>query len=169
MKAQISFVEYLVAFVIFITFVGYFALQILKFVPEYLNQIRSERVRAEAYQISEILVNDPGYPISWNIGNVQRLGLSDETKNLTNFLSANKINAVGDEMNPCKPGYDNIKKWLAAYDFDFSITLTRKSSTTEAILINCRPLATAARATNTTIRRTFSFDSGYGELIVQMW
>jgi hypothetical protein len=167
MKAQISFVEYLIAFVIFVTFVGYFSIQILKFVPEYLNQIRSERVRAEAYQVSEILINDPGYPINWNIGNVQRLGLSDETKNLTNFLSANKINAIGDEMNPCKPGYDNIKKWLAS-DYDFSITLTRKSPS-EAILINCHPSVTAARATNTTIRRAFSFDSGYGELIVQMW
>jgi hypothetical protein len=167
MKAQISFVEYLIAFVIFVTFVGYFSLQILKFVPEYLNQIKSERIRAEAYQISEILVNDPGYPISWSIDNVKRLGLSDETKNLINFLSANKINAIGDGINFCKPGYDNIKKWLAS-DYDFSIILTRKSPS-EAMLINCRPSVTAVRTINTTVRRIVSFDSSYGELIIQMW
>jgi len=167
MKAQISFVEYLVAFVIFVTFVGYFSFQILKFIPEYLNQIRSERIRAEAYQISEILINDPGYPSNWNIGNVKRLGLSDQTKNLTNFLSVNKINAIGDGTNFCKPGYDNVKKWLAS-DYDFSITLTRKSPS-EAILINCRPSIIAVRAINTTVRRIVSFDSSYGELIIQMW
>lgn len=167
MKGQISFVEYLVAFVIFVVFIGYFSLQIIKYVPEYLNQIRSERVRSEAYQISEILVNDPGYPLSWTVLTVQRLGLSDETRNLTNFLSLNKINAIGDGTNLCKPGYDNVKKWLAS-EFDFSITLTRKSPS-EIVLIDCRPSVTAVRAINTTIRRIVSFDSSYGELIVQMW
>lgn len=163
--------EYLIAFAIFVTFVGYFSFQILKFIPEYLNQIRSERIRAEAYQISEILVNDAGHPADWTLSNVQRLGFSDQTKNLTNFLSINKINAVGDGTVLCKPmnGYEDIKKWLAPNsDYDFSITLTRKSFP-ETVLINCRPSATAVRAVNITVRRIFSFDSGYGELIVQMW
>jgi hypothetical protein len=135
--------------------------------PEYLNQIRSEIIRSEAYQISEILVNDPGEPINWNVGNVKRLGLSDETKNLTNFLSLNKINAIGDGVNFCKPGYDSIKKWLAS-DNDFSIILIKKIPV-EQTLINCRPSTIAVRAINTTIRRIVSFDSSYGELIVQMW
>jgi hypothetical protein len=165
MKAQISFVEYLVAFVIFVTFVGYFSIQIMKFVPEYLNQIRDERIRSEAYQISEILIDDPGDPVNWNsFGDVKRFGLSDETKNLTNVLSSNKVSSFG---GGCTPGYDKIKELLSS-DFDFSITLIQKSPS-ETILINCRPAVVAVRAINTTIRRTVSFGSGYGELIVQMW
>lgn len=167
MKGQISFVEYLVAFTIFVVFVGYLSIQLLKFVPEYLNQITSERIRSEAYQISEILVNDPGYPIDWTAANVKRLGLSDETKNLTNALSLTKINQIGDGINLCKPGYDNVRKWLAS-DYNFTMILTRKSSP-EQVLINCRPTTFAVGGTNTTVRRIVSFDSSYGELIVQMW
>jgi hypothetical protein len=168
MKAQISFVEYLVAFTIFVGFFGYFYIQVLKFVPEYLNQIRTQRIRSEAYQISELLVNDPGDPINWHlVGTVRRLGLSDETKNLTNFLSLSKINAIGDGTNLCKPGYENVKKWLAS-DSDFSIIFTRKSPS-EATLINCRPSVTGVKAVNVTVRRIVFFGSGYGELIVQMW
>ncbi|MEM7825181.1 MAG: hypothetical protein QXO27_04380 [Candidatus Aenigmatarchaeota archaeon] len=168
MKAQISFVEYLVAFVIFVSFVGYFSFQLVRLIPEYLNQIRMQRIKSEAYQISELLMNDPGYPINWNVGNVQRLGLSDETKNLTNFLSLNKINAIGDGINLCKPGYENVKKWVGS-DYDFSIIFIRKSPAPELTLIGCRPSVTAVKAINVTIRRIAFFGSGYGELIVQMW
>ena len=167
MKAQISFVEYLVAFLIFITFIGYFSIQILKFVPEYLNQIRSERIRSEAYQISEILINDPGFPANWDTNpiNVQRLGFSDETKNITNFLSIDKLRLFG---GGCPgPGYNTVKELIAS-DFDFSIMFIEKSPT-ETVWVNCHPEAIIRSPINTTVRRIFYFDSGYGELIVQMW
>jgi len=168
MKGQISFVEFLVTTTVFISFIGYFSFQLINFYPLYLGEIRNERIRSEAYQISEILVDDPGYPMNWNVvGGVQRLGLSDETKNKTNVLSLNKITAIGDGTNLCKPGYDTVKKWLGSA-YDFSIVLTRKIPS-EMILINCRPPPSPLKAINTTVRRIVSFDSSYGELIVQMW
>lgn len=63
MKAQISFVEFIIAFSIFSVFVAYLFFRLLSFMPAYLNEIRSERVRSEAYQISELLINDPGEPM----------------------------------------------------------------------------------------------------------
>ncbi|MHA1744032.1 MAG: hypothetical protein ACTSV6_07260 [Candidatus Heimdallarchaeota archaeon] len=163
MKAQISFVEYLTAFIIFITFVGYFSVQLLKIVPGYIDQIRTERIRSEAYQISEILVNDPGEPLDWytDPSSTIRVGLSDETRNKTNFLSLAKINALDTE---CKKnsynGYYDVKRWLAS-DYDFSIILPGE--------IDCHPPSTAVKSVNVTLRRIVSFDSGYGELIIQMW
>lgn len=65
MKGQISFVEYLAALTIFITSVLYIAFQLISFIPQYLNQVNDERVRIDAYQISELLANDPGNPINW--------------------------------------------------------------------------------------------------------
>jgi len=65
MKGQLSFVEYLVSFLVFITFISYFFLRIINETPIFLNEIRNERIRAEAFQLSEILVNDPGEPINW--------------------------------------------------------------------------------------------------------
>jgi hypothetical protein len=145
----------------------------MNFYPVYLNEIRNERIRSESYQISEILTNDPGKPLRWyaDTNDVTRVGLSDETKNKTNVLSLVKINTFDSE---CKKnsynGYYNIKKWLAS-DYDLSITLIDKTYSSEGnVLINCHPPApTAVRAINTTVRRIVSFDSGYGELIIQMW
>jgi hypothetical protein len=155
MKGQISFVEFLVTTAVFISFIGYFSFQLINFYPLYLNEIRNERIRSEAYQISEILANDP------------RLGLSDETKNKTNLLSMNKINEIGDGTDLCKPGYDTVKERLGSA-YDFSIALTRKIPS-EMILINCHPPSSPLKAINITVRRIVSFDSSYGELIIQMW
>ncbi|MDI6798560.1 MAG: hypothetical protein QMD12_00985, partial [Candidatus Aenigmarchaeota archaeon] len=122
MKGQISFVEYLVSTTIFIAFTTYFFFNLVSLVPAYLNEIRSERVRSEAYQISEILVNDPGEPINWDLSNVKRLGFSDENFNKTNLLSENKINMIGPN---CIPGYDEVKK-LIGTDLDFMLVLIER-------------------------------------------
>ena len=65
MKAQISFVEYIVSFSIFSVFVAYLFFRLLSYMPAYLNELRGEKLRSEAYQLSEFLINDLGEPLSW--------------------------------------------------------------------------------------------------------
>jgi hypothetical protein len=65
MKGQFS-VEYIVSMTIFIGFVTYIIFSIWRFIPNYLSELRNERIRSEAYQISELLINDPGEPMDWN-------------------------------------------------------------------------------------------------------
>jgi len=169
MKGQISFVEYLVAMTIFITFSVYFFYYLMSFLPNYLNQLESERIRSEAYQISEMLINDPGEPTNWylNPNNAKRIGFSDENFNQTNLLSLDKINAIG---IACTIGYKKIKKLIGS-DLDFSIILRKKPSNN--VLLACVPLSSPTKVTNVTIRRIVSINTPagleLGELILQVW
>ena len=58
MKGQIS-IDYIIAIVIFIFFVIYFLFEITNIVPKFIGQIEEQEIRSKAYQISEILINDP--------------------------------------------------------------------------------------------------------------
>ena len=176
-KGQISFAEYLVALVVFISFVAYFSFQLLNFLPNYLTQIRSERVRSEGYQMSEILINDPGSPINWDrvpADQINRAGLNDETKNLTNYISAAKILQLKNLCN--NGGYSNIKRWLGS-DLDFSILITVYNSNTGApeifcppeVSCSCKPPSYSIRAVNSTIKRFATVDSNhFAEIILQV-
>lgn len=163
MKGQISFVEYIVSITIFITFSIFFFYSLLSFMPAYLNEIRNERVRSEAYQISELLINDPGYPIDWDLASIKRLGFSDEKFNKTNYLSESKINMIGSN---CVPGYDKVKD-LIGTDLDFTLILIDRNN--EQTIMYCSPTQIITRGINVTVRRIVAFDSSYGELILQMW
>ena len=168
-KAQISFAEYLVAIVVFVTFASYFSSQLITFIPSYLVQLRNERVRGEAYQMTEILLNDPGFPINWHAaGGTRRIGLNDETKNVTNLISANKISALKSQC--AGGGYSNVKRLLGT-DLDFSITITVININTglpEAVH-SCLPTAFVFRAINTTIKRFASINNThFAELVMQV-
>lgn len=165
MKAQISFVEFLVSLTVFIVFVGYFSTQIVNTVPVYLNQLRTESLRAEAFQVSEMLVNDPGYPINWPTSGAVRIGFSDETRNQTNYLSLQKIQAIGPN---CAPGYNTLTSLIGAA-YNFSLTIINDTNGNGGVLLSCSPSSIVARQVNVTIKRYVFFGSGYGELILQMW
>jgi hypothetical protein len=165
MKGQIS-IEYIIALILFIVFVLFFFVQLLNQQPIYMRELRSEIVRSEAYQLSEMLINDAGYPIDWTIANVQRIGLSSNL-NKTNFLSKSKISSIG---TSCNGGYTFIKNKIGAED-DFSLViwqLPRQAS--DNPLLSCFPSQIALRDINITIRRPVAFEGGgYGELVLQMW
>ena len=166
MKGQISFAEYLVAIVIFLSFVGYFSFQLLNFFPAYLTQVRNERVRSESYQLSELLINNPGYPIDWqsripsDVGSIKRLGLNDETQNVTDLVSTSKVNQF---ITLCRTyGYSKVKSLLDT-DGDFSviISIINSDSGTTSDILKCIALTPTSRAINTTIVRFAAINSSY--------
>jgi len=164
-KAQISFVEFIVSFSIFSVFVAYLFFRLLSFMPAYLNEIRSERVRSEAYQVSELLINDLGEPVEWQAGpddSIRRIGLSD-IANKTNFLSVDKVDRLEEE---CTDDYEEVRKWIGT-DFQFSIFIADKNG---VISVTCIPQIVIVRDINATVRRMVAFGpEDYGELIVNVW
>ncbi len=162
MKGQISFVEFLTAMLIFIGFVAYLSIQVLNFIPSYLAELKAERLRIEAFQISELLLNDPGHPINWNERNVVRIGLSDERMNKTNLLSSYKI---GNLSNMCSSSYSLVKQKLGS-EVDFSILITDLK--TGQVKVNCRPVE-GRGVFNVTVRRVAAYENGFLEVVVQVW
>jgi len=163
MKAQLS-IDYIVSLIVFILFGTYIFFQVTGYTPAYITQIETQRLRSEAYQISELLVNDPGEPLNWEVCGsacLERIGLSDYTKNKTNFLSRSKIDKF-DEICNQVDGYAIIKS-LIDTDRQFSIILNKADGET---LISCS--SSSIFKPKFEIRRIVTFDSSYGELIVQV-
>lgn len=165
MKAQISFVEFVTAITIFIGTAAYLSFQISSFLPNYLNEVKSQRLRSEAFQLSELLINDPGYPIDWyrvSFDNVRRVGLSDETKNKTNLISGLKLSSL----------FSNCSRLREKLDVDYSFLISFKNITGK-ITGTCISQAQPQRTINITMVRVVAYvednEIKYGELMVQVW
>jgi hypothetical protein len=166
MKAQISFVEFLVAIIIFLSSVTYIAFQISSLIPNYINEIKAERMRSEAFQLSELLINDPGNPANWyqDFDHAERLGLSDETRNKTNLLSGDKISKFNET---CFSSYLEVKKKLGI-DYNFSLVL--KDGKTGKIKINCSvPILPRYTRITRIVAYTENNEIKYGEMVLQAW
>lgn len=171
MKGQFS-VDYYVSIILFIVFVVYILFQLTRFLPTYINEVNDQRIKVEAYQISELLINDPGVPSNWEtlgqarIGEIKRIGLLDMTQNKTNLVSIAKVNSLNTTCGSVN-GYNAIRGAIVT-DYQFSILLIDK--TNGNILVSCFPPEQLVRATKIDFRRVVSMGLNlYGELILQLW
>jgi hypothetical protein len=168
MKGQLS-MEVIVCMAVFIIFVSYLFFQILGIKPFYIQQIKAERIRAEAYQISELLINDPGEPIDWTTTNVKRIGLLDHAYNLTNLISWLK---VGNLSSLCSSNYEVVREKIGVKDYQFSIIVNK---TDGGVPVLCYPPPQTIRGgfLNFTIERVVGINTGNnivpGKVIVGVW
>lgn len=174
MKGQIS-IDYYVSIAVFIFFIVYFLFQISNIVPTFKGQMEEQRMRLEAYQISEVLANDGGKPLQWAwqpIGNIERIGLSDHMANKTNLLNVSKIAAL-DEL--CESQGQQFLKTRMGTDLDFSVFVIDRRNNT--VMLDCLPPDTNAttgapllRGTSITAARMVAFNNNdFGEIKVQVW
>lgn len=165
MKGQLSF-DFYIGLIVFVTFVAYLIFEVMKITPTYLDKMREQRLYAEAYQISELLINDQGEPINWNVvGGTKRLGLSDSSRNVTNYISLSKAAAFN---NICNSDYTTTKALLGIPDnYQFSVYLVSKVDST--VPISCKSPQAIGRVRIVNMTRTVGFSSGYGELILLLW
>lgn len=175
MKGQVS-LDYYVALVVFIFFVVYFLFQVVNLVPNFLGLMEEQRMRSEAYQVSELLVNDVGSPANWDdelsLSNINRIGLSDENQDVTNLLSVSKINRL-DSL--CESEGQEFLRQKIQTDLQFSVFVIDR--TDDSVRLDCLPPDTNTttgapllRGFAVTMSRVVAFSDGdFGELKVQMW
>jgi hypothetical protein len=162
MKAQLSF-EYYASLTIFILFIAYVFFQIVTLTPQFEREVKNEIMRSEVYQISELLINDPGHPLDWPTKTVKRVGLSSNL-NKTNFISLEKVNSF---ETKCNQNYENIKN-LIGTEYYFSVDLIDITSGQK--LITCKPTQSIVTQSKISIVRLVAIDSNdIGELTVQLW
>lgn len=166
MKGQLS-IEVIVAMIIFIIFISYLFFEILKLRPIYLQEIKAEKIRAEAYQLSELLINDPGEPIDWNTANVKRIGLSDHIYNLTNLISWSKAQ----NLNSLCSNYELVREKVGIKDYQFSITVVNRDT---GYSIFCSPpQPRGISVINFTVKRIVGINQNNyiypGEVLIRVW
>lgn len=170
MKGQLT-IQYLASFIFFIGLIVYIYFAYSANIPMFIQEVEKEDVRSKAYQLSELLVNDPGHPVDWTSASVVRIGFSDHHSNKTNLILKSKI----DEFNNfnCNTNFEEVQEKLALNRsfsiFIFNITDDGSRAPT---LLECVPPTFPATTINATIKRIVAWnDSGtinLGELIVQM-
>ncbi len=152
-------------------FLGYVVFQLFQIIPQSSANLEEERVRIEAYQISELLVNDGGHPANWEtqpLASINRIGLSDSTKNVVNYLSRAKINRLLDVICPSVTGYQDVKGKLDI-KHEFSITFIEHTPLID-ITRTCESSAPTNKKTSFVINRIVSIDgTAFGELVVEVW
>ncbi len=162
LKGQMG-LEYYVSLVLFVMFVAYLVFQVLGISPQYMSELTNERIKSEAYQVSELLINDAGEPLNWYTSTPKRIGLSSN-ENRTNLLSQEKITALN---AACQSDYESVKR-LIDIDSDFSITLTNLVSGNK--LIDCQPPSSIIKKSKASITRIASLpDNSFAEITIQMW
>ena len=145
-----------------------------------MEEVEKEATRSRAYQLSELLINDPGEPKNWNQTSsndeIKRIGLSDETLNRQNLISSKKTGKLDNDFDCLDDGeYNQLREKLGLEDEYFSIIISEidiENNGNRIPIYTCIPSPSAIRSVNTTITRIIVInDTGElkpSELIVQM-
>ena len=182
MKSQIGF-EFYFSIMAFALVVIWVFLQVLRYYPTYLDEMKYEVLKSEAWQLSEILINDPGEPPNWeptptwqgkiiwwvnnvlNPNSIKRIGLNDETENKTNLISKIKAETFN---STCTLKPDWIQRWLDT-NYTFSVYLVDSDGN---VLISCKHLVPSRYVINVTrvvaIHDTQNNKINYGELTLEL-
>lgn len=176
-KGQFN-VEFFTVLILFVGFASYFSTKLMGIGPIYIKEANKAIVRAEAYRISEMIINNPGVPSDWDVlvdigedDQIKRIGLSDHLQNRTNLLSDDKINNIS-VLCDGSEGYEEIKSLIGA-EHDFLMMLTELTGELGELRIDCGSTEFGENAA--LIKRLVVFDSendgelDYGELVVQVW
>ena len=173
-KAQLT-IQYLASFIFFIGIVVLVYLAYSANIPRFVQDVEKENTYSKAYQLSEILVNNPGEPVDWTISplNVKRIGLSDEYWNKTNLISNRKVEELDNYVN-CNDNYiykrlqENLALNRSFSIFIFNIT----ENGDRKPLFDCTPSIFPKEAINVTVKRITAFNNagkiGLAEIIIQM-
>jgi len=166
-KGQLS-IDFYIALIVFLGSLAYITFQLFQIAPASSLNAKEETVKIEAYQISELLVNDGGHPNDWEtkpLSGIKRIGLLDTSVNLTNFLSSPKI----DRFKTICSNFNDVKVLLDVKD-ETSFSIIEHRTTGDTIDI-CNPVAVAGKKFSFNVSRTV-FISGTSyptEIIVEVW
>lgn len=154
-KGQLS-ADFYIALIVFLGFLAYIAFQLFQIVPASSANLKEETIRLDAYQISELLINDGGHPNDWEtkpLSEIKRIGLSDTTQNIANYLSSSKVA----RFKALCSNFNDIKNLLDIKDSE-SFTFIEHKPTGD-VVETCKSGAPIDRRTSFSVSRTI-FISG---------
>jgi len=176
MKGQLTS-EYLISFVIFIGLIAYTYFSYSSNIPRFIEEVRKENIRSEAFQLSELLVNNPGEPINWqSFPIIQRIGISDENFNKSNLISEDKINELNTRFDCNNPNDYTLFMSMLGANRNFSLIISEIDLTNgnRIPMYTCLSPTTFISPINITIQRIVAYNDSVSleikpaEVIIQM-
>ena len=177
LKGQLT-IQYLASFIFFLGLVIYIYFSYSANLPTFVEEVRKEDIRSKAFQLSEMLLNDPGKPKNWNQSStdIERLGFSDQHTNKNNLILKSKIDAFNSQFGDCSSSqqYEQVQEKLA-FNTSFSFLIFNVSEDgVRELLLNCAPPEFPKTSINATVKRTTALNNTetgeleLAEIIVQM-
>ena len=133
-------IEFIFSVMIFLTTITFVTFIIISNIPLFHREAVNEDLRARAYEISELLLVDKGYPENWDAPNIaaERLGLSGGGRY---NLSSDKITEL---KSMCQTSYENVKT-LLGHDYRNDVTIEIIDSGNNHLLECLPPVITTVR------------------------
>ena len=129
-------IEFILSIVVFLSVIIFVSFVISGNIPVFHRESLSEDARARAYQVSQLIIFDEGYPENWEPANVERIGLSTGEAYRISTTKINNLAAVCTDYNRLR--------LLLSQDLSSDIKISIVDSSGQSLL-NCGP------AVNTTI------------------
>ncbi|MDI6721618.1 MAG: hypothetical protein QMD85_04460 [Candidatus Aenigmarchaeota archaeon] len=152
-KGQINF-EFMLSVLVFLSITGFLTIQIINNVSAMRRALLLEDMKSSAYQISNILVFDKGYPEDWDENSVERIGLASGFYN----LSDEKISSLK-RLCESENGY---KKFLSVIGLGISkdVYLNISTNLGDTLALCAPPVVSTIRSTVHISRTSFAEGSG---------
>ena len=160
MKGQVNF-EFILSVVVFISIMSFITLQIINSVSSMRSELEVEDMKSSAYQISNLVMFDMGWPDNWNPDNVQRLGLSSGFYS----LDASKVSSLS-QICESEGGY---RKFLSLIGLEISkdVYLNISTASGETVVLCSPSVESQIRARVETVR-TSSMDGDIVKVVVRV-
>ena len=167
-KAQIS-LEYFVSLLIFVSLLTFVIFELRVITPDYLREVKTQTLRLETFQISELLINDAGEPDDWDERpppETLRVGLSN--LNSQDEISIAKIVEL-DSRCKSAGGYQNLYDWLGMQN-QFYLAIQDENGYLLNTRADCPPVPIIGRPTVMLITRVVTLDTGnFANLTLTVW
>ncbi len=163
----------MISFGIFVTLIAYIYISYTRSIPIFDEEVRKENIRSEAFQISELLINNPGEPSSWTSGDVVRIGLANNTANKQNLIALDKINELSNFDCAVASQYESLqKKTGTSRQLSLFILDINPVDGSRTPLYTCKSPVVQKAIINSTMRRIVAYNDGSlikaAEVIVQV-
>jgi len=178
LKGQLT-IQYLASFIFFIGLIIYIYFAYSANLPAFVEEVRKEDVRSKAFQLSEILLNDPGEPKNWNqsttYSELKRIGFADHDSNKNNLILKSKIDAFktrwgGSCGAPSK--FKEIQEKLGLNQLFSILIFNITEDGNRQLLLDCVPSNFPKTSINATVKRITALNNSgkieLAEIIVQM-
>lgn len=158
MKAVVD-IEFMVSLFMFLMSISFITYIIAGNLPRYHEEATINHLRSVAFQTSELLVFDSGYPTTWersaSMDEIRQIGLASSKKYV---LSREKLAWI--ETN-CKNRYAVIKdKLIPDQKLDMIISVTSGS-----FLFRCSPPSTSSTKDSVSVTRYGVLDTNPQEIV----
>ena len=164
-KKGVLDIEFMISIMVFLTAITFVSFSPVSNIPKLHQESLSQDIKSKAFQISEILMFDQGWPTNWTTllpnqdSQVNRLGLSGGGRY---FLDSAKVTALNTYCTV--PGkYDKIKDLLG---LDYSNEVAIEIQDTDLIVkMDCKPPVTSQVRPKATITR-IAIDSATSKMVI---